>query len=62
VTIKRIKDHDLLTWESCEMSQLKKGDVFYEEEKGLKGTVLVAACDALKERHPSNSKVYGLSK
>lgn len=42
MTVLRIKDHDLMTWETCAMSEVRKGDVFYTEDNGVKGPVLIA--------------------
>ncbi len=52
MTVLRIKDHDLMTWETCAMSEVRKGDVFYTEENGLKGPVLIAEDNAKQVPHP----------
>ena len=42
MTVQRIKDHDLLTWEECEMKDICNGDIFYTTDNGIKGPVLIA--------------------
>lgn len=49
--VQRIKDHDLLTWEECDMKDIRKGDVFYTTNNGLKGPLLIADDSAQQMPH-----------
>ncbi|HBC3568652.1 TPA: hypothetical protein KD091_004768 [Vibrio parahaemolyticus] len=54
MTVQRIKEHDLMTWESCDMKDIQKGDVFYTIDNGLTGPVLIAVDNAKQVPNPKN--------
>lgn len=56
MTVQRIKDHDLMTWEECDMKDIRKGDVFYTIDNGLKGPVLIADDSAKQVPHPKHKR------